>query len=218
MSDRNSDNHKTHFAQVFPTTILSCTFPGAQELNQGLLAYVLELRESDPGRHRSNQLGWQGRMDFSQDLVMGFCERVLERAYEYGETMGWHYREGMQLVVKECWANANDKYAYNQPHTHPNALLSGAYYVQVPDGNPGQFIIKDPRSQPWVMQPEYRAQAPGNSEIQQIPPEEGRLIMFPSWLEHSVGQNLSDGLRISLSFNIDLVPDVLMAAHAPKTE
>ena len=63
------------------------------------------------------------------------------------------------------------------------------------------------------MQPEYREQQPANAQIQQIPPEEGRLIMFPSWLEHSVGQNLSDSLRISLSFNIDLLPDVLLSAR-----
>jgi len=39
--------------------------------------------------------------------------------------------------------------------------------------------------------------------------------MFPSWLEHSVGQNLSDDLRISLSFNIDLLPEVLVSGQAP---
>ena len=30
-------------------------------------------------------------------------------------------------------------------------------------------------------------------------------VLFPSWLEHGVGQNLTDGERISMSFNVDLV-------------
>lgn len=212
MTDTASGDYKTRFAQIFPTTILTCKFQDSQALNTELLTYVLNLREHDSGRRRSNQLGWQAQMDVSETLVRRFCQQVLERAYDYGNTMGWRFREGMQLVVKECWANINEKYAYNQPHTHPNALLSGAYYVQVPEGNPGPFILMDPRSQPWVMQPEYREQHPGNAQIQQIPPEEGRLIMFPSWLEHSVGQNLSDGRRISLSFNIDLLPEALLKA------
>jgi len=213
MAEHETEDHKTRFAQVFPTTILTCKFSDATTLNPALLAYVMELRDQDTGRRRSNQLGWQARMDFTQDVVARFCALVLQRAQDYGVSMGWRFREGMQLVVKECWANVNDKYAYNQPHTHPNALLSGAYYVQVPKNNSGQFILMDPRSQPWVMQPEFQEQLPGNSQIQQIPPEEGRLIMFPSWLEHSVGQNLSDGLRVSLSFNIDLLPDVLVSGQ-----
>lgn len=213
MTRKESEDHRTRFAQVFPTTILTCKFADAGALNQSLLAYVLSLREQDSGRQRSNQLGWQAQMEVSEEIVNRFCQLVLERAYDYGNAMGWRFRDGMHLVVKECWANVNEKYAYNQPHTHPNALLSGAYYVQVPAGDPGQFILMDPRSQPWVMQPEYREQQPANAQVQKIPPEEGRLIMFPSWLEHSVGQNLSDGLRISLSFNIDLLPDVLLSAR-----
>ena len=139
MSVHDSGDHKTRFAEVFPTTILTCRFADSEVLNRSLLAYVLELRERDTGRSRSNQLGWQAPMDFTLEPVRRFCTLVLERARDYGETMGWRFREGMQLVVKECWANVNDKYAYNQPHTHPNALLSGAYYVQVPAADGRRF-------------------------------------------------------------------------------
>jgi len=32
-------------------------------------------------------------------------------------------------------------------------------------------------------------------------PKAGRLIMFPAWLVHCVDPNMSDELRISVSFN-----------------
>ena len=32
--------------------------------------------------------------------------------------------------------------------------------------------------------------------------QEGTLLVFPSWLHHSVNPNASDGLRISVSFNL----------------
>ncbi len=35
-------------------------------------------------------------------------------------------------------------------------------------------------------------------------PVAGRLILFPSWLEHDVEANMSDHERISISFNMNL--------------
>ena len=40
------------------------------------------------------------------------------------------------------------------------------------------------------------------SSIWEILPEEGKLLLFPSWLDHEVDQNLSQEKRISISFNI----------------
>ena len=36
------------------------------------------------------------------------------------------------------------------------------------------------------------------SSIWEIFPEEGKLLLFPSWLEHEVDQNLSQEKRISI--------------------
>ena len=35
--------------------------------------------------------------------------------------------------------------------------------------------------------------------------KEGDLLIFPAYLPHSVGQNLSDEDRIIISFNIDIL-------------
>jgi ectoine hydroxylase-related dioxygenase (phytanoyl-CoA dioxygenase family) len=43
-----------------------------------------------------------------------------------------------------------------------------------------------------------------NSPVQFIVPEAGTLIIFPSWLEHGVNQNLGNADRISIAFNINL--------------
>ena len=36
----------------------------------------------------------------------------------------------------------------------------------------------------------------------QMRPEEGRLYVFPGWLEHGVEENRSDRGRVSISFNV----------------
>jgi uncharacterized protein (TIGR02466 family) len=68
----------------------------------------------------------------------------------------------------------------------------------------GDLSLIDPRKQAWVMQPDFSERNQMNSPIQFISPEAGALIIFPSWLEHGVNQNLTDVDRISIAFNIDL--------------
>ena len=37
-----------------------------------------------------------------------------------------------------------------------------------------------------------------------IEPEEGKLLLFPAYLQHSVEENLSEDERIVISFNINI--------------
>ena len=37
-------------------------------------------------------------------------------------------------------------------------------------------------------------------------PEEGRIYIFPGWLEHGVEENKSDQDRVSISFNVLAIP------------
>jgi uncharacterized protein (TIGR02466 family) len=44
-----------------------------------------------------------------------------------------------------------------------------------------------------------------NQNVAQIKPQEGDLLLFPAYLPHSVGMNLSDEDRIVISFNVDIL-------------
>ena len=41
-----------------------------------------------------------------------------------------------------------------------------------------------------------------NAQVHGITPKEGGLILFPSYVDHSVNENLSNEERIVISFNI----------------
>ena len=199
-------NEKTiQFLQMFSTTVLKCRLPDHARLNAGLLDYINGLHRAAPqGRTRSNALGWQsGNLDFDVPVVTEFATLVLERAREYGLAHSWSFPSHMQLVMRELWANVSCQYAYNNVHNHPNSLLSGVYYVQVQDES-GDILLFDPRKQAWVMQPDFSERNQMNSSVHSISPEAGTLIIFPSWLDHGVGQNLSEADRISVAFNINL--------------
>ena len=41
-----------------------------------------------------------------------------------------------------------------------------------------------------------------NAQVNSVSPKEGGLVLFPSYLDHSVNENLSNEERIVISFNI----------------
>lgn len=94
--------------------------------------------------------------------------------------------------------NWSDQYSYNLQHGHAQALLSGVYYLTVPD-NSGDLIFHEPRA--GAKYSPLRTASPMSSEPVAITPKVGELVIFPAWLEHSVNQSQSDQPRISIPIN-----------------
>jgi len=130
---------------------------------------------------------------------------------ELGLFLG-HVRRGVEQVlavlsigapafeVTGCWANVAAPGGAVRMHSHPNNFLSGVYYVQV---EPGADTINfhDPRPQTAIVRPPVRELTALNTDQVVMRVEEGTLVIFPSWLVHSVDPNRSNALRISVSFN-----------------
>ncbi len=102
----------------------------------------------------------------------------------------------------EAWVNINNPGDYNEMHHHSphvGTFMSGVFYVKCPP-DCGNIKFYDPRphidSSPDMMYYEE------GTRSRELSPEPNILIMFPSWLEHSVGVNKTLEDRISISFNI----------------
>jgi uncharacterized protein (TIGR02466 family) len=107
--------------------------------------------------------------------------------------------EGFQ--ISSCWANISPKGSIHLPHHHPNNYLSGIYYVHTKDGA-DRVTFHEPRATTDIIAPRLLKANAYNCIEQSIPVKPGRLVLFPAWLVHSVPPNMSDELRISISFNI----------------
>jgi len=105
------------------------------------------------------------------------------------------------FVITGCWANVNPPGGHNPSHSHPNNYLSGVYYVAIPAGE-GKIRFEDPRIQAQVMMPAVTELTPNNGNCVNLGVKPGRLLVFPSWLAHSVSANRSQENRISISFNL----------------
>ncbi len=100
-----------------------------------------------------------------------------------------------------CWANVNAPGAAHRAHAHPNNFLSGVYYVRVPAGA-DTLNFHDPRPQAGILRPPVTALTNENTDQVVVRVTEGTLLLFPSWLMHSVDANASGELRVSVSFNL----------------
>ena len=87
---------------------------------------------------------------------------------------------------------------------HSNNYISAAYYVKAPEKS-GNIIFHDPIAERVIRTPKINNQNKLNSNIFSVEPKEGLLVLFPSYLHHSVDTNTSDEERIVVSFNIDLL-------------
>jgi len=103
-------------------------------------------------------------------------------------------------VITGCWANINPPGSAHRPHTHPNNVISGVYYVQT-IGEGDEIVFHDPRPQAHVIQPITKRPVAERQSAIGVEAKPGRMLLFPSWLRHSVRQNRTENERISLSFN-----------------
>ena len=107
------------------------------------------------------------------------------------------------------WANMNAHGAAHGMHGHPNNFLSGVYYVQTGEGA-DTINFHDPRSQTDIIKPPVTGLTAENTDQVVVNVKNGNLLVFPSWLAHSVDASRGDDTRISISFNI------MFSAYAEK--
>jgi len=103
--------------------------------------------------------------------------------------------------ITACWTNVSATGASHKPHSHPNNYLSGVYYVQTHEGA-DVINFQDPRPQTSIIRPPVTELTAVNTDQVVLNVKNGTLLLFPSWLEHSVPPNRSNQPRISVSFNI----------------
>ena len=97
--------------------------------------------------------------------------------------------------------NINPSGASHRAHSHPNNYLSRIYYVQT-QARADTINFHDPRAQTGIIRPPVTELTVDNTDQVVVKVDSGTLLVFPSYLQHSVESNNSDGERISISFNI----------------
>lgn len=103
------------------------------------------------------------------------------------------------LRLNDSWVNIHGAGHSQEPHVHPNHVISGVYYVKAPK-NSGDLMLHSPFKMQMI-QPPTTEITPYTARTIPVPVEEGVVVLFQSFTEHSVQVNKSNDDRISISFN-----------------
>ena len=90
-------------------------------------------------------------------------------------------------------------------HTHAihvhEGVISGSVYLKVPE-NSGPIVFHNYSINPlWMGNYLAKNKNQYTGLSLKVDPKEGEIVMWPSYLPHSVEQNNHDDKRISISFN-----------------
>lgn len=192
----------------FSTGIYFKDLKNSKKLNNHLLKHITQWKNRDEkGIVRSNSLGWHSAVDMHhRKEYLPLLKELFTMQQEIFKHEGYHPET--EPFCDNMWANVNYKYSSNRAHVHPGALWSGVYYIKCPK-DCGNIWFIDPCGQRHMDLPilaDKQNKQPQHWREVHYQPYEGRLIMFPGWLEHEVGPNMSDlkgedGWRVSVSFN-----------------
>jgi uncharacterized protein (TIGR02466 family) len=105
--------------------------------------------------------------------------------------------------ITNMWANIANPNRRHNFHIHPNCLLSGIVYIKTPM-NCGRTIFASPRMNAKNIEPTYMQKNEINADIFSMPPEKGRMLIWPSHVPHAVEQGTANEAedRIVVAFNI----------------
>ena len=197
----------------FPTHVFKMVVDDAEALNRQLLKTIYAERDKDrKGISRSNFTGLGG----------WHSKNFLHQAPEYADLVEWisiasrklsselGYAKGHKLKIGTMWSIINPPGSSNRSHIHPGCLWSGVYYIQAPKGS-GDIEFTDSRTAHMMNQPKFIPNTKRKKECWtkvKFAPEAGKMLIFPSWLYHSVEPNMSketgdEGNRIIISFNLN---------------
>ena len=195
--------------RLFVTEIYKAALDNPRELNTDIEQTAKMLSKEDKaGRAWCKEHGYQGYTSYSSldDLVQrASCFDELVRfirphAEKFARDLQMDLG-GKKLKLDNIWVNVLEPGGSHTGHIHPHCVLSGTYYVRVPDGA-SSLKFEDPRLPMMMAAPSPREDADEeHRRFVYVAPKAGDLLLWESWLRHEVPPNRAASSRISVSFN-----------------
>ena len=159
----------------------------------------LQLRESGyPSRKFSNIGGYQScNINLTEHYEFLDIANLLDlKINELKDSIN----PNLIFRLSNAWININEKGCGNGKHVHPSSVFSGTIYVQT-DDDTGDIVFFNDHS-PIKHYPFQHWGSDMFHDTVSYKPKNGMIILFPSWIPHSVQNSKSDIPRISISFNL----------------
>ena len=195
----------------FPTLIYCAPLrrEGLRSLNSELLRETVQIRDHDTAGRRWSEKNYPGgytsygsmdRLHQLSSTFDGLRAEIDRHVRRYARSLDWDLRGG-RLLMTDCWLNVMPRGCAHSFHLHPQAVVSGTYYVKTPRGCSG-IKFEDPRLSRLMAAPARKAGGrPEQRPHIEYPARAGQVILFESWLRHEVPASPIEQERVSISFN-----------------
>lgn len=171
----------------------------------GELAHSIRILATDDraGRRWSKTHLYRGYTSYAsladlptRDPAFGELAKILTRhAAAFAQDCGFDLKR--KLKLDSLWVNLLKNGGQHSGHIHPQSVLSGTLYVDVPPRS-GAIRFEDPRL-PMMMAAPTRSE--DSRPFVTVEPRPGLLLMWESWLRHEVLPGATGDDRLSISFN-----------------
>ncbi|MFI4921605.1 MAG: putative 2OG-Fe(II) oxygenase [Gammaproteobacteria bacterium] len=190
-----SITEETRFEDHFPITVMVRHHTGLEDINRQVLANISGLRDQYAkdktqnealsgtistygGYQTSKKIMFLNRPDpavmaLRDHVILPGVQRYMEQVYA---------EEGKKLQTRiVSWANILAEGDWQAPHMHPTTgnLISGVYYVEVPEKPAPQGCIE-------FLSPHPVSHHHGVTLTRRLHPKAGDLILFPPYYIHYV--------------------------------
>jgi uncharacterized protein (TIGR02466 family) len=162
-------------------------------------------QDDEAGKRWSREKGYRGYTSYAslndlprRDPAFGDLKRILSsHAARFAKDLAWDVKPKLDSL----WVNLLKSGGHHSAHIHPQSILSGTLYVEVPEGG-GAIRFEDPRLPMMMAAPVRPEDAPEELRpFVAIQPSSGLLLMWESWLRHEVLPGTAKADRLSISFN-----------------
>jgi uncharacterized protein (TIGR02466 family) len=119
---------------------------------------------------------------------------ILQALRQYMDLMKYD----KEIYITQSWLNYTAKGQYHHKHNHTNSFLSGVLYIETDENVDRIYFHNDIYRQISVDPTEFNIL---NSNSWWFPVKKHQIVIFPSYLTHSVEHKNDNNLRVSLAFN-----------------
>jgi uncharacterized protein (TIGR02466 family) len=191
-------NWKCNNIQVVP--VWNSSLEIDDEIFDKALDEVLHLEKITPSATHSNVGGWQSE-SYLYDIIDSYSNlrnvsSILKKiSNDYLQLIQADLQTPRSFVLNNFWLNVNRKNNYNSMHIHPDATLSGVFYLTC-STVAIRFDLFD-NSSFWLS-----SLFSEHNTAWRFRPQKKDVLFFPAWVPHSVDDNSTEDTRVSVAFNI----------------
>ncbi len=142
--------------------------------------------------------------DIIKKACLGYLKNMIvnNRAYVWKKNGGDDTPTTDNIHLAQSWIVSQYKHEYNPWHKH-SGDVSGVCYLKLPEGMENHFDeeTKDHYPASGLIEFSYGEPCDLRSDTLMFKPQVGMMLLFPSYLKHSVYPFYCDGERRSMSFN-----------------